>query len=145
MDVMYWKFPHIKGEWRVRDAKTMCAGEGVNLQLLSVKRWEGTVPVVGGVGIDGAWDEYKGERVHPTPAASQDVWDTQVGGEHYKKLAIQPMQYSLANGLDACQHTIIKYVTRFRDKAGIEDLEKAKQCIDLLIDHEREKNATEVR
>ena len=65
--------------------------------------------------------------------------DTQVGGNHYTKLAIQPMRYSMENGLDALQHTIIKYVTRFRDKAGIEDLEKAKHCIDMLIEFERNK------
>lgn len=63
--------------------------------------------------------------------------DTQVGGSHYAKLAIQPMQYSMANGLDPCQHTIIKYVTRFRDKNGIEDLEKAKHVIDMLIEFEK--------
>lgn len=62
---------------------------------------------------------------------------TQIGGDHYTKLAIQPMQYSMKNGLDPLQHTIIKYVTRFRDKAGIEDLEKAKHCIDMLIEFER--------
>lgn len=61
---------------------------------------------------------------------------TQVGGDHYKKLAIQPMQYSMANKLDACQHTIIKYVTRFRDKGGIYDLQKAKHVIDMLIELE---------
>jgi hypothetical protein len=64
---------------------------------------------------------------------------TQIGGDHYTKLAIQPMQYSMKNGLDPLQHTIIKYVTRFRDKAGIEDLEKAKHCIDMLIEFERDK------
>lgn len=63
--------------------------------------------------------------------------DTQVGGNHYKKLKIQPMEYSMANGLDACQHTIIKYVTRFRDKGGIADLEKAKHTLDMLIEFER--------
>lgn len=63
----------------------------------------------------------------------------QIGGDHYTKLAIQPMRYSMKNGLDPLQHTIIKYVTRFRDKAGIEDLEKAKHCIDMLIEFERDK------
>ena len=65
--------------------------------------------------------------------------DTQVGGNHYTKLAIQPMRYSMENGLDALQHTVIKYVTRFRDKNGIEDLERAKHCIDMLIEFERNK------
>lgn len=63
--------------------------------------------------------------------------DVQIGGDHYKSMAIQPMEYSMANKLDACQHTIIKYVTRFRDKGGIQDLEKAKHCIDLLIHFEQ--------
>lgn len=61
----------------------------------------------------------------------------QVDGDHYRKLPIQPFDYSMANGLDPLQHTIIKYVTRFRDKNGVVDLEKAKHCIDLLIAHEQ--------
>lgn len=61
---------------------------------------------------------------------------TQVGGNHYKDMAIQPMEYSMANKLDACQHTAIKYITRFREKGGIQDLEKAKHVIDMLIEFE---------
>lgn len=61
---------------------------------------------------------------------------SQIGGNHYVKLAIQPMTYSMTNGLDPLQHTIIKYITRFRNKAGLEDLYKAKHCIDLLIEYE---------
>lgn len=67
--------------------------------------------------------------------------EKQIGGDHYRKLKIQPMEYSMANGLDPCQHTIIKYVTRFRDKGGIADLEKAKHTIDLLIELERAKGS----
>lgn len=62
--------------------------------------------------------------------------DIQIGGNHYKDMKIQPMEYSMANGLDACQHTAIKYITRFRQKGGIQDLEKAKHCIDMLIQFE---------
>ncbi|PPC02500.1 DUF3310 domain-containing protein [Acinetobacter pittii] len=64
-----------------------------------------------------------------------NAFNKQEGGDHYKKLAIQPMQYALANGLDAGQATIIKYVTRFKDKNGLEDLKKARHTIDLLIEH----------
>jgi hypothetical protein len=84
----------------------------------------------------------------PMPPCSEEIpcrfvdakspLSTQIGGDHYTKLAIQPMQYCMKNGLDPLQHTIIKYVTRFRDKAGIEDLEKAKHCIDMLIEFEKE-------
>lgn len=51
--------------------------------------------------------------------------DSQVGGSHYKTLKIQPFEYSLANGLDACQHTAVKYVTRWKEKGGIKDIDKA--------------------
>lgn len=57
----------------------------------------------------------------------------QVDGDHYKKLPIQPFAYSMANRLDPLQHTIIKYVTRFRDKGGVKDLRKAIHCTELLI------------
>lgn len=63
-------------------------------------------------------------------AASQQ----QIGGDHYTKLAIQPMHYSMANKLNPAQHTIIKYVTRYPDKGGIQDLLKARHTIDLLIE-----------
>ena len=62
----------------------------------------------------------------------------QVEGDHYAKLPIQPFQYAMANKLDPLQHTIVKYVTRFRDKNGRVDLEKAIHCIELLIQHEYE-------
>lgn len=64
---------------------------------------------------------------------------TQIGGDHYRKMAIQPMEFSMANKFDACQHTIIKYVTRFRDKNGIEDLKKARHVIDMLIAFEEKR------
>lgn len=56
----------------------------------------------------------------------------QIGGAHYRCLKIQPMEYSMLNDLDACQHTIIKYVTRFREKGGVVDLDKAIHCIEML-------------
>ncbi len=67
------------------------------------------------------------------------VLKRQVGGVHYTKLKIQPMEYSMGNGLDPCQHTIIKYVTRFRDKNGLEDLKKARHTLDMLIEFEQGK------
>ena len=71
-------------------------------------------------------------------APTKSVWDTQVGGNHYTSMKIQPFQYSMANKLDPMQHTIVKYVSRFRAKNGIQDLEKAKQTIDLLIQWEKD-------
>jgi len=69
----------------------------------------------------------------------------QVGGTHYADMAIQPMEYSMANGLDACQHTIVKYVSRFREKGGIEDLKKAMHCIEMLMEFEYGKGEGHIR
>ena len=59
--------------------------------------------------------------------------DTQIGGNHYKNLKIQPIEYIMANNLNYCQGNAIKYLTRYKDKNGLEDLKKAKHYIDILI------------
>ena len=63
----------------------------------------------------------------------------QVGGDHYSKLEIQPAVYSQRNKLSYLQGTVIKYVTRYKDKGGIEDLYKAIHSIKLLIELEDKK------
>ena len=63
--------------------------------------------------------------------------ETQIGGDHYKGMKIQPIDFSMQNGMDACQHSIIKYVSRFRSKGGLQDLEKAKHFLDILIEFEK--------
>ena len=67
--------------------------------------------------------------------------DVQEGGGHYKNKAIQPVQYIHANGLGFCEGNVVKYITRWRDKNGLADLQKAKHYIDLLIELERLKES----
>jgi hypothetical protein len=62
--------------------------------------------------------------------------DVQVAGNHYKDLAIQPVEYIHANGIGYFEGNVIKYVSRWRAKHGIKDLEKAKHYIELLIELE---------
>ena len=62
--------------------------------------------------------------------------DVQVAGNHYKDLAIQPVEYIHANGIGYFEGNVIKYVSRWRAKNGIKDLEKAKHYIELLIELE---------
>lgn len=59
--------------------------------------------------------------------------DVQVGGDHYKDMRIQPIQYIHANKLGFCEGNVVKYITRWRDKGGKADLEKVKHYVDLLI------------
>ena len=60
----------------------------------------------------------------------------QVAGDHYVKLAIQPVQYITENNLTYLQGNVIKYVTRYKDKNGLQDLQKAKHYVEMLIELE---------
>jgi hypothetical protein len=71
--------------------------------------------------------------------ASSDALTKQVGGDHYRGKAIQPIIYIHANNLGFCEGNVVKYVTRWREKNGIADLEKAKHYIELLIEMEQTK------
>lgn len=62
--------------------------------------------------------------------------DHQVAGNHYRKMAIQPIEYIHANELSYCEGNVVKYVTRWKTKGGITDLQKARHYIDLLIEME---------
>lgn len=66
--------------------------------------------------------------------------DYQVGGSHYRDKAIQPVEFIHANSLGFCEGNIIKYVSRWKDKNGLQDLYKAKHYLELLIELEQ-KNA----
>lgn len=62
--------------------------------------------------------------------------NTQVGGGHYKCMAIQPVEYIHANQIPFIEGCIIKYATRWRNKNGIEDLKKIIHFTELLIELE---------
>jgi hypothetical protein len=62
---------------------------------------------------------------------------TEVGGGHYKDFAIQPVNFIHENGIGFCEGNAIKYLCRWRQKGGIQDLEKAKHYIDMLIEMEQ--------
>ena len=56
--------------------------------------------------------------------------------EHYD-MEIQPITYIMANGLGFCEGNIVKYVSRYKDKGGVEDLKKARHYLDMLIEQEQ--------
>ena len=66
----------------------------------------------------------------------QSALSKQVAGSHYKDQAIQPVEYIHANKIGYFEGNVIKYVTRWRNKNCIADLEKAKHYIELLIELE---------
>lgn len=59
--------------------------------------------------------------------------ETQVGGKHYKTLAMQPIEFASVNGYDPSIFSTLKYVTRHASKHGLEDLNKAGHFIELRV------------
>ena len=74
------------------------------------------------------------------------VNNKQIGGNHYKKMKIQPSKFVIENKLLFPEGSVIKYICRHRYKNGKEDLEKAKHFIDMIIERdykdEKEKQET---
>ena len=54
---------------------------------------------------------------------------------HYGNSGIDVIDFCQANNLDFMQGSVIKYVFRYKNKNGLEDLEKAKEYIDRMIEN----------
>jgi len=80
--------------------------------------------------------EFRLWRNTPFTSGSPKPSETQIGGDHYKDLVIQPAYFCYVNKIPYLEATAIKYLCRWRKKNGIEDLKKAKHFIDLLIEFE---------
>jgi hypothetical protein len=65
--------------------------------------------------------------------------ETQVGGDHYKKQSIEPWDFIVANDIGFLEGNAIKYLTRWKSKNGLQDLEKARHYVDKLIEVEKQK------
>jgi hypothetical protein len=81
------------------------------------------------------------ELVVPKTPKKTKALQTQIGGSHYTDMAIQPIEYILANNIPFPEGNVIKYVSRWRAKGGVKDLEKAVHHLKLLIEHESTKGA----
>jgi hypothetical protein len=64
------------------------------------------------------------------------AFDKQINGNHYKLMMIQPLEYALANDMGICEHAVVKYISRWKTKGGVEDLRKAIHYIEILIEQE---------
>jgi hypothetical protein len=73
-----------------------------------------------------------------------DPSNRQVGGDHYKSMAIQPTEYIEKNGIGFCAGNVIKYVSRYKSKGGKQDLEKAIHFLEFLIKYEFESEQDQV-
>ncbi len=76
-------------------------------------------------------DDMEGVRVPEGNALA-----TQVGGDHYKKYKIQPVEYIHANGIEFMPGCAIKYLSRYKDKGGADDVRKALHFCKLILELE---------
>mgnify|MGYP001432892890 FL=1 len=60
--------------------------------------------------------------------------EEQAGGTHYKAKTIQPWDYIAANEIGYFEGNIIKYISRWKEKGGVDDLKKARHYLDKLIE-----------
>lgn len=102
---------------------------------------------VGLVGHVGSYDPQYFELASNIPTTSLTPLKVtpltvQVGGDHYRKMAIQPMEYILANDIPFVEGCVIKYVSRWKNKGGLQDLKKARHNLDFLIEREEKKAST---
>ena len=70
----------------------------------------------------------------------------QEGGGHYKNRGIQPLEYTMKNNLSFCEGNVVKYISRYKSKNGIEDLAKVIHYA-LLASYEEygEQGSTELK
>jgi len=63
----------------------------------------------------------------------------QVGGEHYRNKAIQPWDYIVSNNLGYLEGCVVKYVSRYKEKGGMQDLQKAAHYLQKLMEVQSER------
>lgn len=70
--------------------------------------------------------------------------DIQEGGDHYRKMKIQPIEFIHANELDFLQGNVVKYITRHKNKNGAADVRKALHYCQLILElqYKEETNGT---
>lgn len=64
------------------------------------------------------------------------AFETQVGGNHYKDMPIQPTEFIMKNNLNWCEGNAVKYICRHRAKGKSADIDKAIHYLELLKEYE---------
>ena len=62
-----------------------------------------------------------------------DALMKQVGGNHYASMAIQPVEFIVANNLTFLEGNVVKYISRHHAKNGADDVRKAIHYCELIL------------
>ena len=90
--------------------------------------------------------EMEGESFYicPTCRLYGNEQKNNIKPNHYGNSGIDVISFCQANNLDFMQGNVIKYVFRYKNKNGLEDLEKAKEYIDRMIENLLDEEETDV-
>lgn len=100
--------------------------------------WVGGGPLNNGPAADAIRHAEKQQEVEQAFSSL----DKQVGGDHYKRLALQPWEIIDALDLDFYDGNALKYLLRWRTKGGVEDLKKAVHYIEHQIEKQEKRNVS---
>ena len=64
------------------------------------------------------------------------AYKKQIGGRHYMDMVMQPSEFINKNKLQFAEGNAIKYICRHANKGEVQDLEKAKHYIDMIIERD---------
>lgn len=67
-----------------------------------------------------------------SPKEAANPLSEQVAGSHYKDMTIQPVEFCMRNNLNFCQSSAIKYICRYKNKNGVQDIDKAIHFLQIL-------------
>ena len=109
------------------DASGECDNNSGRRYVNTLGGWSIQYDTSGGVPLDWSVDRGDGDAVDAQPLEKPS--QRQVGGNHYKNLVIQPLEYAVKNNLGAAEHLCLKYITR---QKGVEDINKAIHSLELL-------------
>ena len=87
--------------------------------------------VIVGSGADKDWVE-EVQEAYPEFQMTNAL-NKQEGGNHYKDMAIQPVEFITANNLGFLEGNVVKYICRHHAKNGAEDIKKAIHYCELLL------------
>ena len=97
--------------------------------MVSYDKWENGVKVMG----SGADKEWVDRDLYSEIKEGVDALRKQEGGNHYKDMTIQPVEFITANNLGFLEGNVVKYICRHHAKNGAEDIKKAIHYCELLL------------
>ena len=81
------------------------------------------------------WREYVSSKLDSRPPLEKEEITSP---NHYSERKSEPLDYIIANDLDFLEGNIVKYITRYTYKGGVNDLLKARTYLEKLIERERD-------